>query len=261
MELNSSFTDHEIHELLEEKYHAFNVPDFIPLDPVSIPHQFSKRENIEIAGFLAATIAWGNRASIVKNANRLIQLMDNDPVDFVMNFEASDLDVFNSFKHRTFQPIDCQYFLVALQNIYKNHGGLEAVFTEGFLNDKTIYTSLDHFYSIFFELEHLDRTHKHLASVARGSAAKRINMFLRWMVRADNHGVDFGLWKSIPSSALMLPLDVHTGNISRKLGLLTRKQNDWRAVCEVSDALRHFDSEDPIKYDFALFGMGAIDKF
>ena len=251
----------DIHSFLDQKYLSFNHPVFIETDPIQVPALFSTKENIEIAGFLAATLAWGQRPTIIRNARSIIQRMDNNPLEFLLHSTEREWNQFADFKHRTFNGLDCRYFLKSLQNIYLNHGGLEAVFTKGFLKDQTIFSALVHFREVFFELEHEHRTEKHVSDVMKGAAAKRLNMFLRWMVRSDQLGVDFGLWKQIPSSALMLPLDVHTGNVARKLGLLTRTQNDWRAVEEITHKLRQFDPEDPIKYDFALFGLGVFEKF
>jgi uncharacterized protein (TIGR02757 family) len=251
----------DIQSFLDQKYLAFNRPVFIATDPVQVPALFADKENIEIAGFLAATLAWGQRPTIIRNALRLISLMDNNPLGFLLNTPEDEWDAFLHFKHRTFNGTDCVYFLKSLRNIYQKHGGLEQVFTDGFQTDQTIFGALVHFRKVFFELEHERRTEKHFPYVTKGAAAKRINMFLRWMVRNDQSGVDFGLWKHIPASALMLPLDVHTGNVARKLGLLTRTQNDWRAVEEITAKLREFDPEDPIKYDFALFGLGVFEKF
>ena len=251
----------DIHSFLDQKYHSFNRPVFIATDPVQVPALFTDKENIEIAGFLAATLAWGQRPTIIRNALRLISLMNNNPIEFLLKTPEDEWDAFLGFKHRTFNGTDCVFFLKSLKNIYQNHGGLESVFTEGFQADRTIFGSLVHFRKVFFELEHERRTEKHFPDATKGAAAKRINMFLRWMVRSDQGGVDFGLWKQIPASALMLPLDVHTGNVARKLGLLARTQNDWRAVEEITAKLREFDPEDPIKYDFALFGLGVFEKF
>lgn len=250
----------ELYILLEEKAKQYNHPGFIETDPIQIPRQFSKKENIEIAGFLAATIAWGQRTTIIKNANRLIQGMDNNPFDFLINSTETDWVHLSDFKHRTFNSSDLFFFLKSLRHIYRNHGGLEQVFTRGYKTDETIFSALAYFRTVFFEISSPPRTYKHVSDVTRNSSAKRLNMFLRWMVRNDNAGVDFGLWNSIPSSALMLPLDVHTGNVSRGLGLLQRTQNDWKAVLEISHKLREFDPIDPVKYDFALFGMGVFEK-
>ena len=251
----------ELRSFLDEKVLAFNQPSFIQTDPIQIPALFSEKENIEIAGFLSATLAWGQRTTIIKNSRKLISLMNDDPLNFLLNNDYAEWDSFVDFKHRTFNGIDCDTFLKSLRNIYQNHGGLEKVFTDGFHESETVFGALSHFRKIFFEPEHERRTEKHVSDVEKGASAKRLNMFLRWMVRSDKSGVDFGLWKKIPASALMLPLDVHAGNVARKLGLLTRSQNDWKAVEEVTQRLREFDAQDPIKYDFALFGLGAFEKF
>lgn len=250
-----------IKSFLEEKYLLYNQPAFIETDPIQIPALFTTKENIEIAGFMAATIAWGQRPTIIRNALQLIRYMGGDPIEFLLNTPLESWGDLSDFKHRTFNSTDCHYFLQSLQNIYLYHGGLEKVFTDGFQKDNTIFSALVHFRKIFFELEHEPRTKKHVSEVEKGSAAKRLNMFLRWMVRSDGKGIDFGLWKQIPSSALMLPLDVHTASVSRKLGLLSRTQNDWRAVEEITLKLREFDPLDPVKYDFALFGLGVFEKF
>lgn len=254
-------TPDDIKSFLDEKTQLFNRDKFIETDPIQVPKLFSGKENIEIAGFLAATIAWGQRPTIIRNALNLVSLMNNNPIEFLLHTPENELDIFENFKHRTFNGVDCIFFLKSLKNIYRNHGGLEQVFTKGYQIDGTIFSALVYFRSVFFEPEHERRTEKHVSDVEKGASAKRLNMFLRWMVRSDTNGVDFGLWKQIPSSALMLPLDVHTGNVARKLGLLTRTQNDWKAVEEITAKLRDFDPEDPIKYDFALFGLGAFEKF
>lgn len=253
------FTHRELFELLEEKAQRYNRPSFIETDPIQVPKQFSQKENIEIAGFLAASIAWGQRPTIIKNAFRLMQLMDNDPYEFLLHTEEKDWGQFLSFKHRTFNGADCLFFLRSLQHIYRNCGGLETVFTTGFQIDNSIALALQYFRQVFFEVDHEARSQKHVSNIDKGASAKRLNMFLRWMVRKDEAGVDFGLWRGIPSSALMLPLDVHTGTQARQLGLLSRRQDDWKAVLEVTEKLRTFDPNDPIKYDFALFGMGAFE--
>jgi len=250
-----------IQSFLDQKALSFNHITFIETDPIQVPALFTTKENIEIAGFLATTLAWGQRPTIIRNSLKLISLMNNDPIEYLMNTPEDESDLFHDFKHRTFNGTDCIYFLKSLKNIYQNHGGLEQVFTQGFRNGNTIFSALSNFRKVFFELEHEHRTEKHVSNVEKGAAAKRLNMYLRWMVRSDKVGVDFGLWKQIPASALMLPLDVHTGNVARKLGLLTRTQNDWRAVEEITAKLREYDIEDPIKYDFALFGLGVFEKF
>lgn len=254
-------TSENIQLFLDQKVISFNHSTFIETDPIQVPALFTTKENIEIAGFLAATLAWGQRPTIIRNALKLIAHMNNNPIEFLRNTPEDEWDVFQGFKHRTFNSTDCIYFMKSLKNIYQNHGGLEQVFTDGFRNERTIFSALVHFRKVFFELQHERRTEKHVSNIEKGAATKRLNMFLRWMVRADKAGVDFGLWKQIPASALMLPLDVHTGNVARKLGLLTRTQNDWRAVEEITAKLRKFDPEDPIKYDFALFGLGVFEKF
>ena len=250
-----------IKSLLDQKVNSFNQIAFIETDPIQIPRQFITKENIEISGFLAATLAWGQRPTIIRNAQRLTRLMNNDPLEFLLQVPEEEWNIFQNFKHRTFNEADCIGFLRSLRNIYQNHGGLEPVFNKGFDQSGSIYGTLIYFRSIFFESDHLHRTEKHVSDVSKGAAAKRLNMFLRWMIRTDRNGVDFGLWKQIPASALMLPLDIHTGNVARKLGLLTRKQNDWKAVEEITHKLREFDPKDPIKYDFALFGLGVFEGF
>jgi uncharacterized protein (TIGR02757 family) len=250
----------DIRSFLEEKVIQYNQPDFITPDPIAIPHQFSLKEDIEIAGFLAATIAWGNRKMIVKNANKMVSLMGNSPYDFVMDHDAAQLDRLDGFVHRTFNAEDFKYFVKALQNIYTHHHGMEAVFAK----HKTAHSmqpAIHEFKKVFFSIAHPSRTQKHVSDPNKKSAAKKINMFLRWMVRDDKAGVDFGLWNSIPSSILSCPLDVHSGNVARKLGLLNRKQNDARAVAELDLSLRALDANDPVKYDFALFGLGVFEGF
>lgn len=250
-----------IREFLEEKTSFYNRPEFVGSDPVQVPHRFTVKEDVEIAGFLASILAWGNRQSIIKSADRLISLMDNNPYEFLTRATDQELIHASGFTHRTFNPADTQYFLYALRNIYLRHGGLEKVFTHGYSREKNIRGAISYFRECFFEIPGPARTGKHIPDVLSGSAAKRINMFLRWMVRKDKRGVDFGLWNAVPASALMLPLDVHTGNVARKLGILSRKQNDWKAVEEVTGILRGFDPDDPVKYDFALFSLGVFEKF
>jgi uncharacterized protein (TIGR02757 family) len=251
-----------IKEFLDEKYFQFNTTAFIETDPISIPRQFSKKEDIEIAGLLTATIAWGQRKSIIANANMLMRLMDNAPHQFIVNHSAKELRPFKKFVHRTFNGDDCIFFIQSLRNIYKRHKGLEAMFKKGLKpGDETVKNAIAGFRTVFLETEHLSRIEKHVSNPLAKSSAKRLCMYLRWMVRKDSKGVDFGIWKSMDPSLLCLPLDVHTGNVSRKLGLLERKQNDWQAVEEITSVLKDFDPKDPVKYDFALFGLGAFDKF
>lgn len=252
--------EEELKAFLDEKVTLYENPKFIESDPIQIPHLFNKKEDIEIAGFLTASIAWGNRKMIIKNAQRMIFLMDNSPFEFIMNHSQKDLKQVESFVHRTFQGVDFVYFIKSLQHIYNTKNGLEQL-----LLPKDIETNYKNaitvFKSIFFSLPHLSRTQKHVSNPSKNSAAKRINMFLRWMVRSNKNGVDFGLWKSHSSSKLSCPLDVHSGNVARKIGLLKRKQNDWKAVEELNAKLRIFDDSDPAKYDFALFGLGVFEKF
>jgi len=250
----------DIKQLLDEQVVKYNRPEFIETDPIQIPHRFSRKEDIEIAGFLTATIAWGQRKSIINNADKLMSLMDNAPYDFLSNADRSDWQRVSNFVHRTFNGEDCLFFLHSLWNIYLHHGGLENVFTEGYNFESSIFGSLKHFRNLFLSISHERRVTKHISDVAANSSAKRLNMFLRWMVRDDPSGVDFGLWRNISPSALMLPLDLHSGNIARSLGLLIRRQNDWKAVEEITTVLRSFDDLDPIKYDYALFGIGAFEK-
>jgi len=251
----------EIKDFLDEKADLYNRPSFVHDDPISIPRSFSRVEDIEISGFLAASISWGNRKSIVATAKRLMELMDNAPYEFVCHFTESDYRLISKFVYRTFNSHDLQTFLLALKNIYQHQGGLRSVFENSYLEHQSIQRSLIYFREIFCYDGFLDRSQKHVSSVAKNSSAKRLNMFLRWMVRSDGRGVDFGLWNKISPSALYLPLDLHTGNVARKLGILSRTANDWKAVQEVSDILRGYCPEDPIKYDFALFGLGIFEKF
>lgn len=250
----------ELKSFLDEKVLLYNNPKFIESDPIQIPHEFSLKEDIEIAGFLTATIAWGNRKMIINNAKKLMDFMGNSPYDFVMEHEPHSLEKLSTFVHRTFNSDDAITFIKALQHIYKNHQGLESVFTRN-QSEFSMQNGISEFKKIFFETEHLQRTTKHVSDPNNGSAAKRINMYLRWMVRQDKAGVDFGIWKNIPASKLSCPLDVHSGNVARKLGLLTRKQNDSKALNELDIALRKLDANDPVKYDFALFGLGVFEKF
>ena len=253
-------TNSELKNLLDERVLLYNNKSFIETDPIQIPKKFGQKENIEISGFMAATIAWGQRPTIIRNAMQLVELMENNPIEFLLNTRENDWLRFEQFKHRTFNGTDCICFLRSLKNIYMNHGGLEAVFRKGYQEEKSIASSLRYFREIFFEVAHERRSQKHVPNIDNGAAAKRINMFLRWMVRKDKSGVDFGLWKDIPMSALKIPLDVHAGTQARLLGLLTRTQNDWKAVEELTARLTTFDPHDPVKYDFALFGMGVNEK-
>jgi uncharacterized protein (TIGR02757 family) len=253
-------TQRELKEFLDEKADYYNRPQFIESDPIQIPHAFSKKEDIEIAGFLVATIAWGNRKSIINNGVKLMHLLDNDPFDFIVNHSEKDLAPLSHFVHRTFNGFDLRYFVKALQHIYQNKGGLEANFNR-FSEKDSLQNSIHHFKQEFFSLPHLARTEKHVSDPTKNSAAKRINMFLRWMVRPNDTGVDFGIWTSLSPSQLSCPLDVHSGNVARKLKLLSRKQNDGKALAQLDTSLRKLDAEDPVKYDFALFGLGVFESF
>ncbi|MFN4764148.1 TIGR02757 family protein [Gillisia sp. Q332] len=250
----------ELKSFLDFKVEQYNTPEFIESDPVQIPHLFSKKEDIEIAGFLTATIAWGNRKSILKNATSLMELMESSPYDFVMNHQDEDLDSLENFVHRTFNGKDLQYFVRSLKNIYSRHQGLEGVFTK-YAERDSLQGSIHQFKKVFFEMPHLSRTEKHVSDPMKNSAAKRINMYLRWMIRSDAANVDFGIWNQLNAAQLSCPLDVHSGNTARKLGLLKRKQNDAKALDELDKNLRKLDPKDPVKYDYALFGLGVFEKY
>ncbi|MFZ4786100.1 MAG: TIGR02757 family protein [Flavobacteriales bacterium] len=244
--------------LLDPLAEKFESPQFIEFAPIQIPRQFERKEDIEIAGFLAASIAWGNRKSIISNAQRMMSLMDHAPHDFILDFGKADEKRFSEFVHRTFNSVDLVFFLRALKHIYKNHGGMESAFQADF-DGVDIRSAIMGFRARFFELKHDVRTQKHVSNPLSGSAAKRLNMYLRWMVRSNLRGVDLGLWQSIPTSALSIPLDVHSGRVARQLGMLKRQQDDWKAVAELDSVLRKMDPKDPVKYDFALFGSAVMD--
>ncbi len=247
---------------LEEKVELYNRPQFIEDDPIQIPHRFTKLQDVEIMGFWTAMLAWGQRKTIINKANELATLMDGAPHDFMVHHSESDRKRFLNFKHRTFQVTDTLYFLEFLQYFYQNNNSLETAFTQ-FMNeeDTTVENALRGFHDLFFSLPVAPaRTRKHIATPARKSSCKRLNMFLRWMVRDDDKGVDFGLWKEIKPAQLLMPLDVHVERVGRSLGLITRKQRDWKTVLELTQNLRAFDPEDPVKYDFALFGMGVMER-
>jgi uncharacterized protein (TIGR02757 family) len=250
----------ELRDFLEVKALQYNSQRFIELDPIQIPHLYSEKEDIEIAGFLSAIISWGNRTSILKSAKRMMEIMGNSPFDFVVNHQERHLDKLEGFVHRTFNVDDFTYFIEALHHLYIRRNGLEGIFNQH-QEDTTLQPAIHHLKREFFALPHLPRTVKHLPDPMKGSAAKRVNMFLRWMVRKDGKGVDFGIWKDISPSKLSCPLDIHTGSVARKLGLLSRKQNDSKAVIELDNALRTFDPHDPVKYDYALFGLGIFEDF
>ncbi|MCS5489262.1 TIGR02757 family protein [Algoriphagus limi] len=248
---------------LDEKVEQYNQPGFIPNDPISIPHIFQKKEDIEISGFFAAILAWGQRKTIISKCLELMALMDNAPHDFMLNHQDLDLKPFLNFKHRTFNDVDTLYFIHFFSWFYKNYDSLEEAFLTGSNYDgEAMEGMLIRFHEMFFSLpEAPKRTKKHIATPARKSACKRMNMFLRWMVRSDDKGVDFGIWKKINPSQLICPCDLHVDRVARKLGLITRKQTDWQTAVDLTEQLREFDPKDPVKYDFALFGLGIEEKF
>ncbi|WP_247231328.1 TIGR02757 family protein [Telluribacter sp. SYSU D00476] len=247
-----------IAELLDRKYEQYNRPDFIPHDPISIPHRFSLKQDIEIMGFWASILAWGQRKTIINKCLELVELMDGAPYDFIRNHQDSDLKRFLHFKHRTFNATDTLYFLYFFQDFYRQHDSLEEAFLRGMQSDdQTVEGALRGFHDLFCSLDNFpDRTRKHIATPARKSSCKRLNMFLRWMVRQDNRRVDFGIWTRIRPGQLVCPCDVHVDRVARHLGLITRPQTDWQTAIELTASLRLLDPQDPVKYDFALFGLG-----
>ncbi|HBX50256.1 MAG: TIGR02757 family protein [Bacteroidetes bacterium RIFOXYA12_FULL_35_11] len=259
--MQNKLETYEIFNFLEEKAVQYNCSDFIDSDPVQIPHLFTKKEDIETSAFFASALAWGNRKAIIQSAHRLMERMDFSPQDFIVNSSAKEIDMFSDFKYRTFNGEDCKFFIRSLKNIYLKEGGLQAVFEKMCNKKDTIEDALIYFRNVFFCVPHQKRSEKHISDIAKKSAAKRLNLFLRWMVRKDKAGVDFGLWSGIRASQLLIPLDLHSGNVARKLGLLTREQNDLKAVHELMHVLRKFDANDPVKYDYALFGLGVFEKF
>ena len=246
-------------DFLDNKVKEYNRPAFIEDDPVSIPHLFTQKQDIEIAGFFSSVFAWGNRTTIISKSKELIRRMDNSPYAFIKDHQPKDLEKLKGFRHRTFNEDDLFYFIESLHQHYSKQDSLEtSFFPKNILNAEK---GLIHFKNYFFSHEHLKRTEKHISSPLQKSTCKRLNMFLRWMVRKDNNGVDFGLWKRISPSQLICPIDVHVARVAKKLGLLKRKQVDWMAAVELTKALKHLDKEDPVKYDFALFNLGVIEKF
>ncbi|MFZ4543014.1 MAG: TIGR02757 family protein [Saprospiraceae bacterium] len=252
----------DLKSFLDESVVRFNVSGFVAADPISIPHRFDKLQDIEIMAFWVAMLAWGQRKSIINSANNLCQLMDYAPHDFILNHQEIDRKRFLDFKHRTFQATDTLYFLEFLQQYYRKYDSLETAFSSSLTKaDLHVENALIGFHNLFFSLdEYPERTRKHIATPERKSTCKRLNMFLRWMVRKDNNGVDFGLWNDIKPSQLLMPLDVHVERVARNLGLIQRKQTDWLTVLELTENLRQFDPIDPVKYDFALFGLGTINN-
>ncbi len=251
----------ELKDFLDTKAEFYENPEFIHSDPIQIPAKFNLKQDIEISGFLTATIAWGNRKSIINSGNKLLDIMGDSPYDFIQNYnEDLHYKFLEGFVHRTFNALDLNYFFKSLNNLYTKHDDLEAFFiSKDPTRKKLMHELIPAFKTAFFELEHLQRTTKHVSNPDKKSAAKRINMFFRWMTRSNTKGVDFGIWKNITPSRLSCPLDVHSGNVGRRLGLITRKQNDSRTVMELDAALRSFDPIDPVKYDFALFGLGVFE--
>jgi uncharacterized protein (TIGR02757 family) len=247
----------ELHEFLDFKAAHYEHPRFLEEDPIQLPHRFTQKEDIEIVAFIVSMIAWGNRKSIVKSGERVLSIMGNSPYDYIMSYTG---EIPSNFVHRTFNNEDLGGFFSCLNHVYTQHGGLESAFSKH-VPDDNLKERICAFRSHFFQGEHLSRTQKHVSNPASGSASKRLIMFLRWMVRSADKGVDFGLWKRISPSELMIPLDVHTGNVARKLGLLTRTQNDWKTNEELIELFRSYDEQDPAKYDFALFGLGAYEGF
>ena len=250
-------TASEIRDLLNTKAEYYEKEEFIASDPIQIPKLFTKKEDIEISAFITSTIAWGQRPMIIKKAKEYMQAMEMQPYEFLINASKKEFSHFGKIIYRTVQQDDSLFLINSLCNIYKNHGGLENLFSKHPYNIKD---SIAFFREKFMETSHLKRSEKHIANPLKGSAAKRINMFLRWMVRSDEKGVDFGIWKKIPSSSLLIPLDTHSGRMARKYKLLKRKQNDWKALEELMISLRELDPDDPVKYDFALFGMGVFEN-
>ena len=293
----------ELRAFLDRKVAEYNRPSFVPDDPVSIPHQFTQKQDIEIAGFFAAIFSWGNRRTIIQKSQQLMQLMDNAPWQFVRQHTESDLKKLLGFKHRTFNPTDLLYFIAFFRHHYSLYGSLEDAFLLPWekqgagIGDEPVDTpaaagkratrpraattgtaaatpspydtgsALPAFHHYFFSLEEdgeriaPPRTKKHISTPEKNSSCKRINMFLRWMVRKDGNGVDFGIWRRIPMSRLICPLDLHVARVARRFGLLTRERSDWHSAIQLTEGLSLLDSEDPVKYDFALFGLGVMENF
>ncbi len=252
----------DIREILEYYYDKVHRQSFIEDDPISIPHRFSLRQDIEIMGFFAAILAWGQRKTIIKSCNRLVKLMDGAPYDFIMNHHEKDLIPLDGFVHRTFNSTDLLGLIAFFRNHYQNHDTLEEAFVGNIQdNPQDVGVYIQNFHQLVMAQETTaPRTRKHIASPVRNSACKRINMYLRWMVRKDTAGIDFGVWQKISPAQLLCPLDVHVERNARRLGLIARKQSDWKTVLELTESLRQFDAEDPVRFDFALFGMGILNK-
>ncbi len=249
-------------EFLDSKVDFYNQPSFIAQDPICIPHGFTKKQDIEIAGFFAAIFAWGNRTTIINKSKELLGLMHNSPHDFILQHNSKDLKRLEGFKHRTFNTTDLLYCIEFLKYHYSRNDSLETAFTKGLhKKDETIENGLKEFYNYFFSLPHIpERTKKHIASPEKKSSCKRLNMYLRWMVRNDNKGVDFGIWKNISPAQLIIPIDVHVARVAKRFNLLQNNKTDWQAALELTAYLRTLDKHDPVKYDFALFSLGVIEK-
>lgn len=260
----ASFSDlsrEELRELLDELHDKYNNPSFIEADPISVPHSFTNPIDREVAGFMAATIAWGNRRAIVQSSHRMMRYMDNAPADFVLNASEAEMAHLASFVHRTFNGVDFQDFVRGLRHIIEGWGSVGGFFEQSYERSGDVRCAISEFRKEFFNVEHDKHAEKHLSSIDRGAACKRIAMYMRWFVRQDDRSVDFGQWTKIPMSALYLPLDIHTGRMGRAMGLLQRKQDDWKAVEEITASLREFCPEDPTRYDYSLFGAGITKLF
>lgn len=252
----SDMSREEMRELLERLHDRYNNESFIEADPISVPHSFTRPVDREIAGFLAATIAWGNRRAIVQSAHRMMRYMDNAPEDFVRNATEADMEYLRTYVHRTFNGVDFQDFVRGLRHIINEWGSVGNYFETRYEEHGDLRPVFSDFRRDFFAVEHDPHCEKHLSSIDKGAACKRLCMYLRWFVRHDDRGVDFGLWRRIPMSALYMPLDIHTGRMGRNLGLLGRKQSDWKAVEELTASLRELHADDPVRYDYSLFGLG-----
>jgi uncharacterized protein (TIGR02757 family) len=255
-----------LRNFLEKKAKQYNDPSFIPTDPISVPHRFSKKQDIEIAGLFAAIFAWGNRTTIIRRSNELMEAFDQAPHDFMLNHQPADLKKLTAFRHRTFNSTDLLYFIRFLQTHYRQHESLETAFlpaaTAAGEERDPIKNGLSSFHTRFFSLDDAPlRTRKHIATPQKNAACKRLNMYLRWMVRRDRRGVDFGLWKSISPADLVCPVDLHVARVAKRFGLISRTQTDWKTAMELTSALREMDKKDPVKFDFALFGLGVFEKY
>jgi uncharacterized protein (TIGR02757 family) len=259
--LYNDMSHEEMYELLETLHDKFNNESFIEADPISVPHSFTAQGDIEIAGLLASTIAWGNRKAIVQSAHRMMRYMDNAPYDFVVNASDSEIATLSTYVHRTFNGEDFQDFVRGMRYIVTTRGSIGDLFETSYAKHQDIRHVLSEFRREFHSAPHNVHSEKHMSSIDKGAACKRLCMYLRWMVRRDDRGVDFGLWQKIPMSALYMPLDIHTGRMGRSLGLLSRKQNDWKTVDELTSSLRQFNAEDPVRYDYSLFGVGITHMF